>query len=46
MSHSFFSWRFRQLFLASILSFIAGFLVAWLLCSDTFRYMFALMFAN
>ncbi|HRH32655.1 MAG TPA: hypothetical protein PK720_00670 [bacterium] len=46
MSHPFFSWKARQSFILSMISFVLGFIVAWLMCSDTFQYMFALMFAT
>lgn len=43
MSHSFFSWKARHSFVMPIVYFLLGFMVAWLMSADTFRYMFNTM---
>lgn len=40
---SFATWKVSQNFLASLLSFVIGFLVAWLIWAQTASYMFSIM---
>lgn len=44
MSDKFLSWHLRRSFLIAILNFLLGFLTAWLLAADTFRYVFFNLF--
>ena len=41
----FISWRPRSSFLIKTGYFVLGFLVAWIMCAATFRYVFDMIFS-